>query len=84
MEKNKFTWIDGLIVLIFMVVVYMLLTRIFGHSATDLAITVGLFVLLFTNQYKINREMGELKSNMAHSFNKIREDVGLIRTRLRV
>ena len=83
MRKIKFTWIDALIIIMFIVVVYMLLTRIFGHSATDLAIMAGLFGLLFVNQFKANRERGEMKVNMSHSFNKIKEDIDLIKEKLK-
>lgn len=71
----KINWIQVLSIILFVIVVYMILTRLFGHSATDLAITVGLFVLLFINQYQLNREVGEIKSALKYDFIKVKEDI---------
>lgn len=74
----KINWTQVLSIILFVIVVYMILTRLFGHSATDLAITVGLFVLLFINQYQLNREMGEIKSALKYGFIKVKEDISRI------
>lgn len=79
MQKIKFDWVDVLIIALFVIVIYMVLTRIFGHSATDLAIMMGLFALLFMNQYKINREIGEIKTTMKRSFEKVKHEISLLK-----
>ncbi len=79
----KIGWLEVLIMVMFVIVVYMILTRLFGHSATDLAITVGLFTLLFANQYKINRELGEIKISITQSFERVKEDMHQIKSRLK-
>ncbi len=71
-------------IILFVVVIYMILTRIFGHSATDLAIVIGLVVLLFTNQYGLNREIGELRISIKHSFENVKNDIELIKRRLKI
>lgn len=78
----KITWIQALSIVLFVLVVYMILTRIVGHSATDLAVAIGLFILLFTNQYALNREVGELKIQSKQRFEKVKEDITLINTNL--
>lgn len=75
MNKYQLTWVQGLVLVLFILVVYMILTRLFGHFATDLAIMLGLFTLLFANQYQLNREMGVLQEVIRHNFRKVREDI---------
>lgn len=73
--------LDVTILILFFMAVYFILTRIFGHSATDLTITVTLFCLLGSMLYKLNREVGEFKLNVVHSFEKIGEDLKEIKKR---
>lgn len=87
----KITWVQALSIVLFVLVVYMILTRIFGHSATDLAITITLFTLLYVNQYHLNREVGEIRITTKQSFEKFREennlikqDLQLIKTKLKI
>ena len=81
---TKITWTQVLAVLLFILVVYMILTRIYGHSATDIAIALGLFTLLFVNQYQLNREVGEIKLSLKHSFQRVHEDITMIKRKLKV
>jgi TRAP-type mannitol/chloroaromatic compound transport system permease large subunit len=76
--KMKFNWIDVLIIVLFIVVLYLLLSRIFGHSPTDLTVSVSLFTFLgavvFRMQYillNLSREVGGIKINMINSFKKV-------------
>ena len=69
----------------FILVVYFILTRIFGHSATDITISASLFTILSgiiyqigNMVYKLNREFGEFKIKTIHSFSKLREDINKI------
>jgi len=81
---TKFNWTQAVMIILFIFVVYMILTRLLGHSATDLAIALGLFGLLFVNQYQLNREVGEIKTSLKHSFQKVHEDIMVIKRRLKV
>lgn len=83
MKNTTFTWTDALLIILFIAVLYLILTRIFGHSASDLSILIGLFTLLFTNQYRLNREIGEVKMTMKHSFEKVKEDITAIRVKVK-
>ena len=89
MKKSKVNLIDIVIVLLFLLSVYFILTRIFGHSATDLVISVSLFSLLVGVILKImqigfnlNREFGEFKTNTINSFKKLKEDIIEIKKRV--
>ncbi len=82
----KIIWLDliGIAFLIF--AVYLILTTIFGNSATPIEVTLMLFLgigSLFGSQiYKLNREVGEIKINMKHSFDKIKDDINSIKKKL--
>lgn len=89
----KFGWVDVLIVILFLLSVYLILTRIFGRSATDLAIGVSLFtflgILIYQNNInttnhiiKLNREFGEFKIKTINSFDKLKEDLGEIKDKI--
>jgi len=71
----KVSWIDIAIILLFILAVYFILTRIFGHSATDLTISFTLFTLLGGLLYKLNREIGEFKIKTINSFKMLKEDI---------
>ena len=71
----KFKILDLVIVLLFLLFVYFVLTRIFGHSATDFTIMITLFTILGGLLYNLNREFGEFKVKTVHGFGKVREDI---------
>ncbi|MBL7100459.1 MAG: hypothetical protein ISS23_00725 [Nanoarchaeota archaeon] len=82
----KFKWINILLVLLFLLLVYLILTRIFGHSATDLIINITLFTFLggliyFLNNnimhyiIKLNREFGEFNIKTTNGFDNIKKDM---------
>lgn len=71
--------IDVLIIILFVVTIYFILTRIFGHSASDLTISISMFTLLGSLLYKINREIGEFKIKTINSFERLREDLNGLR-----
>ena len=76
---KKFSWIDVLIIILFLLSVYLILTRIFGHSATDLAIGIALSSALGSLLYKLNREFGEFKIKTINSFKNIKKDIAQIK-----
>ncbi|MBU0460380.1 MAG: hypothetical protein KKH52_03690 [Nanoarchaeota archaeon] len=84
----KIIWLDVLGIVFLIFAVYLILTTIFGNSATPIEVTLMLFLgigSLFGSQiYKLNREVGEIKINMKYSFNKIKEDMDAIKKKLKV
>lgn len=81
MVKTKFGWLDVLLIILFLLSVYLILTKLFGHSATPIEITFSVFVVLGGLMYKINREIGEIRIKMINGFIKIREDINKLRKR---
>lgn len=81
---RKINWIDILIIILFILAVYFILTRIFGHSASDLVISITLFTLLAAALYRLNRELGEFKIKTLNSFDKLKEDINLIKEKLKI
>jgi len=81
--KEKISWIDILIIILFILAVYFILTRIFGHSASDLTISITLFTFLVGLLYKLNREFGEFRVRTINSFAKLKKDMNLIKKRLK-
>ena len=76
--------IDIAIIILFILAVYFIFTRILGHSASDLTIIVTLFTLLAGALYRLNREFGELKIKTVNSFDRLKNDMNLIKKRLKV
>jgi len=77
-------WIDVLSFILFILAVYFILTRIFGHSATDLTITVTLFGGLGVLLYKLNREFGEFKVETINSFRRSKEDMTELKSDVKI
>lgn len=80
-------WILNILIVVFLIIViYMFLARIFGNSPTDFQLISGSFglvgmivVKLFTLIYGINREVGEIKTELRvgvrSGFKKIKNDI---------
>ena len=79
---KKIDFIDIIIIILLVLAVYFILTRIFGHTATDTTISVTLFTLLGGLLYKLNREFGEFKIRTMNSFNNLKDDIKEIKERL--
>jgi O-antigen/teichoic acid export membrane protein len=95
-EKNKkkdkkrriINWtLNILLVILLIVGIYLLATRILGHSPTDFQLIlwmVGFFgtamLKIFSLIYSINRAMGEFKINIKNSCEKIKKDIKDIKT----
>ena len=75
----KVSIVDILLIILFLLAVYFILTRLFGHSASDLAISVTLFTLVGGMLYKLNREFGEFKIRVINTFSRLKEDVNEIK-----
>jgi len=84
MKNFKISWIDIVIIILFLLSLYLILTRIFGHSASDLTITITLFSLLGGLVYKLNREFGEFKIKTVNSFTNLKGDINLIKKKLKI
>ena len=78
MHKNKVEWIDIFFWIILIVLFTMVLTRVFGNSATDIQIYIAIITALagiINYVAKHHREIGEIKIDMKHSFSKVRGDI---------
>lgn len=84
--KLKLEWIDILIIIFAVLVIYMLLTILFGESATPIEVTMGLFGFLGGLFYKLtkdltssinklNREFGEFRIRVVNSFDNLKKDI---------
>ncbi len=73
---RKFRLFDLWLIFLFLLSVYFILTRIFGHSATNLTIMIGLFIFLSNIVFNLNREFGEFKTKTINSFDRAKEDMG--------
>lgn len=79
---KKISWIDIAIVILFILAVYFILTRIFGHSATDITISVTLFTLVGGLLYKLNMEFGEFRIRTMNNFDNLKDDINGIKNKL--
>lgn len=93
MEKQgKIEWMEVLFWIIMIILFIMILTRVFGSSATDIQIYLGFISGLFMIMSfiaKHHREIGEIKMEMRYgfeeikrSFNRVKEDMDRIENKL--
>src|SRR3989344_9382854 len=80
--KNTINWIDILSFMLFALAVFFILTRIFGHSATDLTISITLFSAVGMLLYKLNREFGEFKVKITGDIAVIKENINELKLRI--
>ncbi|MBI2507642.1 hypothetical protein HYV89_01685 [Candidatus Woesearchaeota archaeon] len=80
MAIKKIDWLKILLIILFLLSVYLVLTRIIGHSATDLAITISIFTFLGGLLYNLNREFGEFKIKTIYSFSRVSNDISHIKS----
>ncbi len=94
MEIN---WIESILILILIILFVMILTRIFGNTATDIQVYLAFFsgltaVAMYAinihrdvSNYliKLNREVGEIKAEMINSFKKVRNDINEIKEKIK-
>jgi len=89
-KRKKLSIADILIILLFLLAAYLILTRLFGHSATDIQITITLFTFLggllyklWGSLYKLNREFGEFRIRTSNAFRNIADDIKKIKKRVK-
>lgn len=78
--KYEIRWSQLLAIAVTILFLYMVLTRIFGHSATDFSLvltafgTLGTWIINLESRFStINREIGEFKTSMLHFRNEVME-----------
>lgn len=95
---KKLIWLDILIIILFLLSVYLILTRIFGQSASDLSIILSLFSVIGGLVIRLtffivdfNMEFGEFKVKTGHhfeavkdGFSKVKGDMNLIKKKLKI
>lgn len=78
MKKNKINWFEIVFWIVIIILFIMILTRIFGKSATDIQIYLAIVMVMITimgHIVKMNREIGEMRVHMIESFKRVREDI---------
>lgn len=84
-KKNIFDIIlDIIIILLAILVIYWLIELILGGSPEIGEINFALIMVIGGFLFKIYREVGEIKIGMRYSFIKIKEDMSLIKKKLKV
>ncbi len=84
---EKINWLEILFWIIILLLFIMILSRIFGKSATDIQIYVGFIsglLIIMSYIVKMNREIGEIRLQTANSFEKVREDMDKIKEKLKI
>ena len=83
--KNFFDIIvDIIIIVLSILVIYWFIQLIFGGSPGLSEFNFALIILIIGFFIKIYREIGEIKVGMRYSFSHIKEDVQLIKKKLKV
>ena len=85
MAAGKKSGFEILFWIVILILILMILTRIFGHSATDIQIYLTIVIIMITIMgyiTKINREVGEIKTHMMNSFNKIKCDIDELKSKI--
>ena len=84
-KRNIFDIIlDTILILLAALVIYWLLELIFRGSPELSKFNFGLIVLMGGMLFKIYREIGEIKVGMKHSFYNIKNDMSLIKKKLKI
>lgn len=91
---KKIRLIDAAIIILTIVVFILILQKLFGSSPTEVQVTFGLASILFTfllkinsSHNKLNREVGELKTDVQHIHQKlddVEKSLIAIKTKLKV
>ena len=92
--KKKIEWLEVLFWIVMVILFIMILTRIFGNSATDVQIylafftssliIVGYLIKSNNNTNNLSRELEEFKMKTIHSFDNIKQDIILIKNKLKI
>ena len=74
-KQGKIEWLEILFWIIMIILFIMVLTRVFGSSATEIQIYIGFisgFIVVMGFIAKHHREIGVMKSEMKRGFEKVR------------
>lgn len=84
-KKNIFDIIlNIIIILLAILVIYWLIQLIFGGSPGIGEFNFALIIIMASLFIKVYREVGEIKIEMKYSFNKVKEDMSLIKKKLKI
>lgn len=84
-KKNIFDIIlNIIIILVAILVIYWAFQLIFGGSPGLSEFNFGLIILIGSLLIKIYREVGEIKVGIRYSFSKIKDDMDLIKKKLKI
>jgi len=88
--SSKWSILEISLFIMITILLIMILTKMFGHSATEIQIylgfitglfmIIGFIIKLYSNFSNLNREIREIKIGMKNSFEKVREDFGVVRS----
>ena len=84
-NKEKIGWLEILFWIVIIALFIMILTRIFGNSATDIQIYLGFITSLITIMIfiaKHYRETGEIKRDIKYNFLRVKEDMKRIESKI--
>lgn len=88
MKKKKKSMIDIIIniiiILLTILIIYWFFELIFGGSPTLTEFNFALIILMAGLLFKIYREIGEIRIGMKHSFYNIKNDMSLIKNKLKI
>ena len=79
---KKIEWFEILFWIFLIILIIMILSRIFGKSATDINIILTIAAIMLAimgHIVKMNREIGEIKVGIKYSFNNIKNDMNSIK-----
>lgn len=72
------------LLLLSILVIYWALQLIFGGSPELIDFIFAIIILMAGFLFKVYREVGEIKVGLRHSFNNIKENIDLIKKKLKV
>ena len=87
MKTKRIERLEILFWIVMIILFIMILSRIFGKSATDTQIYLAFFtglLIIMGHIFKLNREFGEFKIRSINSFNSIKKDINLIKKKLKI
>lgn len=64
MAKKEINWLNILFWIFVIALIIMILTRIFGNSATDIQIFISILGIFFTSITNLHRRVGRIESDI--------------------
>lgn len=88
--KEKFTWIDVIIILLLILGVYLTIWYLFGDTPSELSLFSLVFTLLFTLIFrvedrlsKVENKINTMENNIIEGFKKVREDLNQLKNAIK-